>query len=103
MTKTHRVTRLIRLLALLVAIVAATPLLAAARQQPAGQTEAAREGYVPVRDLPAAEQLPAAPLVLGAYAVIWVGVLVYVWTISRRLASVDRELATLRRMIDTRR
>ena len=53
--------------------------------------------------MPPAEQLPAAPLVLGAYAVIWVGVLVYVWSISRRLGSVDRELATLRRMIDTRR
>ena len=102
MTKTHRVKRLVRLLALVVAIMATAPLLAAAGQQPTGQTEAAREGYVPVKDLPAAEQLPAAPLVLGAYAVIWVGVLVYVWTISRRLASVDRELITLRRMIDTR-
>jgi len=102
MTKTHRVKRLVRLLAFVVAIMAAAPLLAAAWQQPTGQTEAAREGYVPVKDLPAAEQLPAAPLVLGAYAVIWVGVLVYVWTISRRLASVDRELTTLRRMIDTR-
>jgi len=102
MTKTHRVKRLVRVLALVAAIMAAAPLLAAAWQQPPGQTEAAREGYVPVKDLPAAEQLPAAPLVLGAYAVIWVGVLVYVWTISRRLASVDRELITLRRMIDTR-
>jgi CcmD family protein len=41
--------------------------------------------------------------VLGAYALIWVGVLVYVWSISRRLASVDRELVALRRMVDTRR
>ena len=55
-----------------------------------------------MKDLPAAEQLPAAPLVLGAYALIWLGVLVYVWSISRRLASVDRELGALRRMIDTR-
>jgi CcmD family protein len=72
-------------------------------QQPGSQTEAAREGYVPVKDLPPAERLPAAPLVLGAYALIWVGVLVYVWSISRRLASVDRELVALRRMVDTRR
>ena len=79
------------------------PALAHSAQQPGSQTEAAREGYVPVKDLPPAEQLPAAPLVLGAYALIWVGVLVYVWSISRRLASVDRELVALRRMIDTRR
>ena len=47
----------------------AAPAIAAASQQPPGQTDAAREGYVPMKDLPAAEQLPAAPLVLGAYAV----------------------------------
>jgi CcmD family protein len=81
----------------------AAPGLAGSGQQPGKQTEAAREGYVPVKDLPAAEQLPAAPFVLGAYALIWVGVLVYVWSISRRLASVDRELGVLRRMVDTRR
>ena len=85
----------------LVVLLAPAPALAESGQQPGTQTEAAREGYVPVKDLPAAEQLPAAPLVLGAYALIWVGVLVYVWSISRRLASVDRELAALRRTIDT--
>ena len=89
---------------LLVGLLAsAAPALALSAQQPGSQTEAAREGYVPVKDLPPAEQLPAAPLVLGAYALIWVGVLVYVWSISRRLASVDRELVALRRLVDTRR
>ena len=82
---------------------AAPAVAVSAQQQPGSQTEAAREGYVPVKDLPPAEQLPAVPLVLGAYALIWVGVLVYVWSISRRLASVDRELVALRRMVDTRR
>jgi CcmD family protein len=90
------------LLATFAVLLCAAPALTASSQPPPGQTEASREGYVPVKDLPPAEQLPAAPLVLGAYAVIWVGVLVYVWSISRRLGSVDRELATLRRMIDTR-
>ena len=70
--------------------------------QPADQTEAAREGYVPVKDLPAAEQLPAAPLVIGAYAFIWIGVMAYLWTIWRRLAAVDRELALLRQTIERR-
>ena len=101
MTRT-RLGRSARLLAVLAMLGCAAPALQAAWQQPGTQTEAAREGYVPMKDLPAAEQLPAAPLVLGAYAVIWLGVLVYVWSISRRLAAVDRELGTLRRMIDTR-
>jgi CcmD family protein len=70
--------------------------------QPADQTEAAREGYVPVKDLPAAEQLPAAPLVIGAYAFIWIGLMAYLWTIWRRLAAVDRELALLRQTIERR-
>ena len=101
MTRT-RLGRSARLLAVLAVLVWAAPALRAAWQQPGAQTEAAREGYVPMKDLPAAEQLPAAPLVLGAYAVIWLGVLVYVWSISRRLAAVDRELGVLRRMIDAR-
>ena len=55
-----------------------------------------------MKDCRPAEQLPAAPLVLGAYAVIWLGVFVYVWSIARRLASVEREIVALRRMIETR-
>jgi|RhiMetdeSRZDD1v2_1073273.scaffolds.fasta_scaffold4118210_2 CcmD family protein len=76
--------------------------LLVAEAQPADQTEAAREGYVPVKDLPAAEQLPAAPLVIGAYVFIWIGVMAYLWTIWRRLAAVDRELAVLRQTIERR-
>jgi CcmD family protein len=78
------------------------PALLVARAQPADQTEAAREGYVPVKNLPAAEQLPAAPLVIGAYVFIWIGVMAYLWTIWRRLAAVDRELALLRQTIERR-
>ena len=59
-------------------------------------------GFVPVKDLPAAEQLPAAPLVIGAYAFIWIGVMAYLWTIWRRLSAVDRELAQLRQTIERR-
>jgi CcmD family protein len=102
MMKRTSLRRFAGLLAMCAVLLCAAPALTASWQPPSGQTDASREGYVPVKDLPAAEQLPAAPLVLGAYAVIWVGVLVYVWSISRRLGSVDRELATLRRRIDTR-
>jgi CcmD family protein len=84
------------------ALIVGRPGLVVADAQPADQTEAAREGFVPVKDLPAAEQLPAAPLVIGAYAFIWVGVMAYLWSIWRRLSAVDRELALLRQTIERR-
>ena len=46
----------------------------------------------PGRSLPQQEQLPAAPLVIAAYAVAWVRVFGYLWTIWRRLGRVEREL-----------
>lgn len=64
-----------------------------ARQPPA------QEGFVPVEQLGEQEQLPAAPLVAAAYGVAWAAILVYVWTIWRRLARVERELADVSRRI----
>ena len=76
--------------------VAASAGLAAA--QPAGQ--AAQDGFVPMSQLPNTEQLPAAPLLMGAYAFIWVAMLAYVFLLWRRLAAVDRELASLRQALE---
>ena len=73
-----------------------------AAAQPPGQPPAAQDEFVPVTDLPPAEQLPAAPLVAAAYGFIWVAALGYLWMIWRRLGAVDRELATLRRQLGTR-
>lgn len=73
----------------------------AAPQPP--QTQAVQDEYVPVSQLPpASEQLPAAPLVVGAYGFIWIALLAYLWVIWRRLGAVDRELAELRRAIGAR-
>ncbi|HEX2312046.1 MAG TPA: CcmD family protein [Vicinamibacterales bacterium] len=98
----RRCGRVFAFVLVVVVLLVGRPALLAAHAQPADQTEAAREGYVPVKDLPAAEQLPAAPLVIGAYAFIWIGVMAYLWTIWRRLAAVDRELALLRQTIERR-
>jgi CcmD family protein len=38
------------------------------------------------------EALPAAPLVYGAYAFVWVALLAYVFTLWRRVSKVEREL-----------
>jgi hypothetical protein len=64
---------------------------ALAFQPPGGQGE-----FVPVTDLPMAEQLPAAPLLVGAYAFVWLALMLYLWSIWRRLAKVEADLQTLR-------
>jgi CcmD family protein len=64
----------------------------AAAFQPPGQN-----AFVPAAPLSAAEQLPAAPLLVAAYAFVWVALLVYVWSIWRRLGKVEQEMRTLER------
>ena len=64
--------------------------------------EAAQDGFVPMGDIPPEEQLPAAPLLVAAYAVVWALAIGYLWTIWRRLGSVERELAEVARRVDDR-
>jgi CcmD family protein len=54
-----------------------------------------QSGFVPMNSLPPADQLPAAPLLIAAYAFVWVALLVYVWSIWSRLGRVEREMQTL--------
>ena len=68
----------------------------------AAQPPAQPDEFVPVTDLAQQEQLPAAPLVIVAYAVAWIAVLFYVWFIWRRLAKVEHEIAALSRRIETK-
>ena len=59
-------------------------------QPPPGQTE-----FVPMNELPPSQQLPAAPLLVTAYAVFLVLMVFYVWTIWRRLSKVEAEMHAL--------
>ena len=61
-----------------------------ALQPPKGQSE-----FVPVDSVPLSDQLPAAPLLIAAYAFVWVATLVYVWSIWRRLNQVEDEMRAL--------
>ncbi len=72
----------------------AAPVLAQAQQPPTG-APAAQDEFVPVKDLPQQEQLPGGPLVLAAYGFVWAVLLVYVWTVWRRLGRVEREMRDL--------
>ncbi|HTH01059.1 MAG TPA: CcmD family protein [Vicinamibacterales bacterium] len=59
------------------------------------------DGFVPASSLPGQEQLPAAPLVIVAYAVVWLLVLGYLWSIWSRLSRAERELADVSRRLTT--
>lgn len=61
---------------------------------PAGQPPQI-EGFVPVDTLPPTEQLPAARLLIIAYAFVWIAVCFYVWSLWKRLGKVEGELQQL--------
>jgi len=59
------------------------------------QAPAAQDGFVPISEVPPSERLPAAPFVIGAYAFFLVLMVVYIWSISRRLNHVQHEMKVL--------
>jgi CcmD family protein len=72
----------------------------AAVQPPPG---AAGQGdFVPVKTVQVVEQLPAAPLLIGAYVFVWLALLAYVWSIWRRMKKMERELADLKKQVASR-
>jgi CcmD family protein len=77
-------------LALLLILLLGAPL--AAQQQPEPKQQ---EEFVPVSQLPAQDQLTAAPLLVTAYAFVWVALFAYVVSVARRLSRVQREVERL--------
>ena len=63
-----------------------------------GQSE-----FQPVTEIPASEQLPSAPLVIAAYAFVWLAFTVYVWMMWRKLGKVEQELQALSAQIVKKR
>jgi CcmD family protein len=55
----------------------------------------AQDEFVPISELPANEQLPAAPLLIAAYAVVWIVLAVYVWTLWKRFRRAEQDLKSL--------
>ena len=79
--------RQIRILTLLAAIAVPTAGYAAQPQPP--------KEFVPIDTIPADEQIPAINLVAAAYGFVWVAMLGYVWSLGRRLKTVESELHAL--------
>ena len=78
-----------RLLIALLSVLLTAPALFA---QPPQQNE-----YVPIDQLPPQEALPAAPLLIGAYIVVWLGLMAYLFSIWRRIARVEADMQALQR------
>ena len=75
--------------AILAALSAAVP--ARAAQNPPPKVEE----YVPISQLPPEDQLPAAPLLIGAYSFVLIVFFLYVVSLARRLTSVQRDVDRL--------
>ena len=73
---------------LLCAWLLAAPVVGGAQPQPP-------KDFVAVDETAPGEQVPALPLIAGAYGFIWVVLLGYVWSIGRRLQKLEGELAEL--------
>ena len=67
-----------------------TPIASA--QQPAPEQQ---DEFVPVDTLPPQDQLPAAPLLITAYAFVMLALFGYLLSVARRLTTVQRELERL--------
>jgi hypothetical protein len=55
------------------------------------------EGFVPVAPGTQVEQIPAAPLVIASYAFFLLIMVFYLWTIWRRIGSVESDMRALER------
>ena len=73
---------------------AAVPLVAQA-PQPAGQAPPQQGDFIPIKDLPPQDQLPAAPLLIAAYSFVLIVFFLYVLSLARRLTSVQRDVDRL--------
>jgi CcmD family protein len=77
---------------LLIVLACAAPAFSAAAQPPAPEPQ---EEFRPVSELPPQEQYPVLPLLVGAYVFVVVVLFVYLFSLARRLAVVQREVERL--------
>jgi len=85
---------------LLFCLLAGSVTSASARLSGAGGLQEAQQPkqtdeFVPISQLPPQDQLPAAPLLVTAYAFVWVVLFAYVMSVGRRLTKVQHEVERL--------
>lgn len=82
-----------------VAAVAFVLLCVAAASAQTQPPPAAIDGFVPMSSAAPREVLPAAPLVFYAYSFVWLALIGYVFSIWRRMARVEQDLADVHRRL----
>ena len=65
----------------------------AAAQAEGVQSPQPTDEFKPVSEVPPEDRLPAAPMLVGAYAFVMLAIFAYVISLSRRLNAVARDLA----------
>lgn len=83
-----------RVVGLLLLLLISTPAVAQ-QPQPQPAPPAATDEFVPISQLPPQDQLPAAPLLISAYAFVWVALFGYLLSVGRRLTKVQTEVERL--------
>ena len=83
-----------RAMGLFLLLLISTPALAQ-QPQPQPAPPAATDEFVPISELPPQDQLPAAPLLISAYAFVWVALFGYLLSVGRRLTKVQNEVERL--------
>jgi CcmD family protein len=69
----------------------AAPALVGAQPQPSP------DEFQPISQVPVEEQIPAINLVAAAYALVWLALMGYVWSLGKRLQQTEAELTRLER------
>ena len=87
--------RFLRVFLVTLLLTASTGLSISAQSQPTQPEPQRQDEFVPIDELPPEEQMPAAPMVVGAYAFVWVAFLAYVFTIVKRMRKVEGDLRAL--------
>ena len=90
-----RTTEMQRRAVVLVVLCAVLICVVGAAQQPQPAPPAATDEFVPISQLPPQDQLPAAPLLISAYAFVWVALFGYLLSVGRRLTKVQSEVERL--------
>ena len=76
-------------------LIAICSMVLLAAQVLAFQPSAGQGEFVRIDQLPPADQLRAAPLLIAAYAFVWAVLMFYLWSIWRRLGKVELDMRSL--------
>jgi len=88
-----------RWLSAVLVVIAGLSVTAFAQTQPTPTPAAALEGFVPMSETAPREVLPATPLVFFAYAFVWLALIVYVFSMWRRMGRIEQDLAAVQRRL----